>query len=635
MMQAIMNKAASWIVRILAVLLILSFAAWGIGDMITGGGLPTDVAEIGDVKITARQFNRAFRREMDRMRAVFGPQLDSDQARQLGADAAALGGLIQRQLLALAGADLGLEVGDNQIRQQIQQEAAFRNSLGQFDQQAFQSAIAQQGYSEASYVEELRRQILRSHLIGVIASGATVPSRLADLVYRHRNQKRIAVVVEIPRASMAEMGAPDEVALRQYHSANAAEFTAPELRDVTAISLSPEDLAAEIKPSEERIRDEYESRLASLSVPERRLLSQVLTADEATAKRVAEALRQGRPLADAAKDIAGQDEAATRLGKVRFADLPRELAEVAFKLGENSPSDPVQTPLGWHVLLVEKIEAGKTPSFEDVRATLTAELGREMAVDALVGLANQVEDTLAGGAALEEAASQLNVRLIRLRGIDGSGRDVTGTRAKDLPSGRAFLETAFATEEGQTGNLVDTADGGYFILRVDRIEAPTLRPFDTVRHKVVAAWKRARRDDASRDQAKKLVARVEGGETLATAAAHFGMKVTASKPFTRFDGAARPLVSAALSAELFKVKMGATVMAPTANGYAVGRVKDIQPAYPAADKKGFDEVRDGLRAGISADVLSQYGAALRRRHPVSVDQGALDRLFNEGGVSRF
>ena len=60
MLQAMKGKFGSFILKIFAVLLIISFGAWGIGDMISGQGLPTDVAEVGETKITANQFQKNF-----------------------------------------------------------------------------------------------------------------------------------------------------------------------------------------------------------------------------------------------------------------------------------------------------------------------------------------------------------------------------------------------------------------------------------------------------------------------------------------------------------------------------------------------------------------------------------------------
>ena len=81
-----------------AVLLIISFAIWGIGDMITPGGNTNQVAEVDGTHITQREFQDQFQREMNRIRARIG-NIDAQQARNLGLADSTLDGLIARRLL--------------------------------------------------------------------------------------------------------------------------------------------------------------------------------------------------------------------------------------------------------------------------------------------------------------------------------------------------------------------------------------------------------------------------------------------------------------------------------------------------------------------------------------------------------
>lgn len=634
MLQAIKGKAMSWVIRVFAVLLIISFGAWGVGDMITGGGLPTEVAEVGETKISAREFNRTFREEMERSRRILGAQLDSQQARQLGLADAALDGLIDRRLISLEAEDLGLLVGDDQIRQQVRAQAAFRNQMGQFDNGVYRQVLQRNGLTEQRYIDGLRGDLTRSHLTGVIDAGSVAPVLLAEQLYRYRNETRVAELVVVTRASSPTPPSPGDADLRAYHRDNAGAFTAPEMRDITALHLDPAKLAEEIRPSAGQIKDAYDDRLSSLSIPERRRMRQILARDEAMARRAIDRLRTGTTVSKVAKELAGQDDATTRLGLVIYNDLPRALAEAAFKLAENKPSEPIETPLGWHVLVAEKIEPGKTPTLGEVREKIAKELARELAVDGLIKLANQLEDNLAGGGTLEQAAAELNARIIRLRGIDATGRTPDGKIAEDLPKAPQFLETAFTVETSQTSDLSDTPDGGYFILRVDTVTPPALRPFETVRGDIAKAWTVSRRDAAAREKADEILSAVKAGAALTAEAAQRKLTVTTSKPFTRFGRTAGSRVPPALVARLFRVDKGGAAMTPSNDGYAVAQVKTITAANPAIDKPGYDQLRSGLRAAMANDLLDQFSMALRQSYPVSIDRGAVDRLFNAGGFGR-
>ena len=49
------NKAASWVAKILAFILILSFAVWGIGDMVRGPSEGDVIAKVGGTEISQKE----------------------------------------------------------------------------------------------------------------------------------------------------------------------------------------------------------------------------------------------------------------------------------------------------------------------------------------------------------------------------------------------------------------------------------------------------------------------------------------------------------------------------------------------------------------------------------------------------
>ncbi len=632
MLQAMKTKAATWVVRVLAVLLIISFAAWGIEDMLRATGLPTDVAEVGATKITANEFGAAFRRQVEGLRRTLGPDVDSEQARDLGVADSTLDGLISRRLLDLYAQENGIIVGDDQVVRRLRAEPAFHGPDGGFDRMIFHSALSRIGISEQRYVEDLRQEIKMSHLTGILRSASVAPDPLVRSLYHYRNDKRVARFVEIGRPPESTLTPPSDSALTDFHKKNAAAFTAPERRDLTALSLDPKEVAAEIEPAEEDLRAEYENRLQQLSIPERRNIGQIVVGDEAAARRALEALRSGRAISDVARAVAGMDEEAVSLGLLARDDLPLEIADAAFALQTNIPSEPVRSPVGWHILLVDRIEPGRTPGFAETRAKIREDLAREQAVDAIVKLANQVEDTLAGGATLEEAAGQVNAKLLRFRSVERSGRSVDGDPEDGLLVLRRFLAAAFETNAAEVSDLVDTSSGGYFIVRVDRVVPPALEPFDKVRREVAAAWRFDRLNAAAKRRAEKLLGEVKSGRGFDTAAREFGLAVKTSSPFTRFEQGGDTALPSSLAAELFSAKQGEVALGATEAGYAVAVLDRVEPANPSSDKEEFDEIRNEVKAAMAGDLLSHYTTALRGIYSVSVNSGALERLFDEGAI---
>jgi peptidyl-prolyl cis-trans isomerase D len=630
MLEMMRSKAASWVVKILFLFLILSFAIWGVGDMFRGRGALQTVADVGSSEIGRQDLSDQFRRVMNTMRSRFGESFDTQKAVQLGLLDQTLDQIINNRLLLLDAHDLGLDIGDDLISTTIRSAPDFRGVGNNFDPLRFREFLVQQGFgNEGAYVAILRQDMLRRQITGTISTGATPPKQLVDLMFAYRNERRVADVVLVPLAEVKALPDPDPATLADFHKKNPGMFTAPEFRQITALYLDPTEQAASINVPEQRLQDEYKARLPSLSVPERRDLEQLLFQDEATAQKVSAAIKAGTPFAKAGEDIAKTKP--TALGKVTKGDLPPELAKIAFALPQGAVSDPTKSPLGWHVVHVIGIDPGKTPSFDDVKKQIRDDIAREMAVDQLGRLTNQIDDALAGGATLEEAAAKTGARLLKIDAVDSHGLNRNGKPVASLPKDPKFLNVAFSSPQGEVSTIEDTSDGGFFLLRVDKIVPPALKPLDEVRTQAIAAWKarqlvdRARKEaDAIRDDAKAL-------GSLAKAAEKHGLQVATSAPFTRFIRDPSSPVTDALASDLFRLKPGGLSVSESEKGFVVGELKSVTAADPAQNKDEAKTIDDQLRAAIADDMVNQYIAALKQRYTVTIHRDAVDSVVSTCG----
>lgn len=627
MLEQMRSTSAKWVMWVLAMFLIASFALWGIGDVFRGRTAPSDVAEVGGVKISAAQLNQEFRRVVDGLRNRLGPQFDATQARQLGVLDQTLDTLIVDRLFVLETTTLGLDAGDDLVRSTIAADPAFHDTAGRFDGQIYRQALANQNMGELTYEASLRTNIVRLQLTRALTAAGVVPKKLHDLVFAFRNERRVAEVVRLTREGIAGVAEPSETALVAFHKKYGAQFTAPEYRDITVVHFDPTVVAAEFTPSEKRLREEYENLLPSLSVPERRELQQILVQDGTLADRVHQSLQQGREFAQVATEIAKVSTDSLSLGRLRRNDLPKKIADVAFALAEGGVSKPVNSALGWHILRVVKIEGGKAPAFDEVRKRISDDLAREQAVDALIAIANKFEDDLAGGASLEEAAAKADATVLRIPAIDVQGRDASENPVKKAPRDPKFLETVFTTAATATSPLTETSDGGFFMVRVNRLTPPALRPLGAVRTKVVAAWKLVQQDEQAKKRAEALLARAKAAGSLATAAEENGLKLETSKPFSRFIQDPLSPLPQSLIQSMFKAKTGGMAMAGYSKGYAVARLKEIKRARPEANAEEYKNIGSSLKTAIANDIVGQFTDALRQRYDVSIDQRAVEAMF--------
>src|SRR5439155_6153074 len=182
------------------------------------------------------------------------------------------------------------------------------------------------------------------------------PQPVVDLLYRYRNEERTADIVALPTAGVSDVGQPSEDELKAFYDKHPDLFRAPEYRGFAIVSLDPSDVAKDIEIPEAKLKEEYDQRQDELQIPERRDVEQILAPSEEEAKEAEAALAAGKDWREVATTIAGQDADTIDLGLLRRDEMPSALGEAAFELPLNKPSEPLKTPLGWHMLWVVKVD---------------------------------------------------------------------------------------------------------------------------------------------------------------------------------------------------------------------------------------------------------------------------------------
>ena len=83
----------------------------------------------------------------------------------------------------------------------------------------------------------------------------------------------------------------------------------------------------------------------------------------------------GKSLEDAAKEVLGSADGVIKLGPVTKKELPPgPLADGIFALPEGVAPAPIQSPLGWHIVRINKIEPGKSVPFDEVKEKLEKDM---------------------------------------------------------------------------------------------------------------------------------------------------------------------------------------------------------------------------------------------------------------------
>jgi len=613
--------AGKWVVRILLVLLILSFAFWGINDYITGPTNPP-VADVGGEVIDASTFANEASRRLRLLQQQQNMVLQPREALAFGIYDQVLSSLIDRRTLNLRATELGLAVPDSAVSAAAHANPNFQNQLGQYDPVRFEQVIRQLGYrSPNAFAEDLRGDLIRRQIQASVTAGLEVGvNAYARALFAFQNEARNIRFISVPNDRLADTAPPSENDLTTYHEAHPELFSTPERRRILLIDLSPEIIAQDIVVDDAEIEQAYQDQIVSFSVAGSRTVDQAIFPDEDAANAVLASVNEGLSFAAAVEKQNGN--APTSLGTVRPGDVPGDLGDAVFNASVGEVAGPVQTAFGWHLVQVTEVTEATTRPLAEVREELLNAIRIEHALERVIDLGNQVEDELAGGNRLRAVGDAVGVAVREIGPIDRNGVDMNGAEL-DTPLPPQALEIAFAQTQDEDLERHETSDGGYFVVEVVEVMEPELRPFAEVETEVTAAWRAENLAKAAADVRNKLLERLQAGTTLDGLASEFDVTVQTADSVTRQGGA--PELAGNLRSVVFSAQAGDHAAGAHASEPAqvLAEVVEIVEANPLESAGQIAALEAAIGESMAEDAFATYQQQLRDEFGVGVNRQAM------------
>ena len=362
------------LVWILLGLLILGLAGFGVTNL--SGTLRT-IGSVGKADIRVNDYFRGLRNEIRAVEAARGESISFAQASDMGLTQRVLGQLVAEAALDHETIEMGLSIGDENLRDQIVGIPEFRGLDGEFDRQAYSMVLDRAGMTEGEFEDSIRRETARSFLQAAILSGVAMPEAYTDTLLDYIGERRRVTWAILDRNDL-EVGVPvpSESDLVAYHEENAAAFTRPEVKKISYAWLTPVMIIDTVELDEAALREAYEAREAEFNQPERRLVERLVYSDVAAAEAAMARLDAGEATFETLVAVRGLDLADVDMGDMAEDELGAAGAAVfAAEVGE--VVGPLETSLGPALFRVNAILSAQRTTFEEAEP----ELRDELAVD--------------------------------------------------------------------------------------------------------------------------------------------------------------------------------------------------------------------------------------------------------------
>ena len=576
------------------------------------GGSVTSIGTVGDQEIGTGDYSRALQQELDTYRAQLGQTFTAEQALQIGMDQGVRDRLITTAALDSENDRLRVSVGNAGLRAAIKAMPAFKGVDGKFSKDTYAFTLRQNGLTISSFEAKMRIEQSRTLLQQALTGAVPAPKVFVDALVAYAGERRGFTLLKIGAGDLpTPVAAPDDAALHAYYDAHKADFTAPDAKIITYVSLTPEMLAAKVTIDDKTLQDLYDQKKAQFVTPEKRLVERLVYPTEAEAQAAKAALDAGTKTFEQLVADRGLQMNDVDLGDVTQDTLDKDAGAAVFALTAPGVTGPVTSNLGPALFRMNGIIAAHTTTFEQARDQLAQGLKDEKARQMISDQVEVINDKLAGGATLEDLTKETDMQI---GNIDFTPGDSAGMAA--YPE---FRDAAAAAKEGDVPQLIQLKDGGIAALRLDKMRPAALIPYDQVADKVTTGWTADATAKALAARATEIAAAVKGGTDIAS----FGKPETEA-PMTRRDvieGTPQGLVPA-----VFKLTATGDLgsMQDAGAGY-VYRLDSI--AAPKADDPDVVKMQaqfaGDVTQGITQDGFDLFTTALVAETKVSIDKMAV------------
>jgi len=589
------GRTTRLVVWIILGLLVVGLAGFGTRNF---GGRIRSVGQVGDTEIDVDRYARALGQEL----------------REFGLDRGVLQRLIATAALENEVARLGLSVGDREVQQQVLAIPAFAGQDGQFDRDAYEFTLDRTCQTAAEFEAAIRVDSASTILQAAVSAGIVAPAAYADIMLAYIGERRNFSWLELSAANLSDpVSEPNEAELMAYYDTNPDAFLLPAFKRLTYAWLSPEFVAEQIEVDEDDLRARYDERADIYNVPERRLVERLVFATRLEADAALADIRAGTATFDDYVHGRGLSLQDVDLGAMTRDDLASS-ADAVFGLAEPGVAEPVDTDLGPALFRVNAILLARTTLFEAVREALRDELTTDRARDLIADQITDMDDLLAGGATLEDLASETDMQLGRIDWSEGS--------ADGIAAMTGFAQAAASIQIGDFPEIAELSDGGIFALRLNALVPERPEPFAEARARIEDAWRAAELARRLRTQAESLVAKIDAGAGISS----LGHPVAVQTHITRnhfIPGAPAELLIA-----VFALNAGQSIVIEAPGTTLIAQLTAVLPA--ATDDPDLVRVRarinDDTAQSIAQDALAAFTRALELQAGISLNQAALNAV---------
>ena len=631
MMKSFRKLTSNLAFKVVLGIVALSFIFFGVSSFILGGSTNW-VAKIGSKKIGYATLQKAMKENREMILNSYG---NSEQALQyLDSDqftSDSLGRLINQQMVKNLSNEFDITASKKVILENIAKDKNFADATGKFSQEKFKEFLKRNGINEDLYVNEMINQVSMMMILQTMEIAAPVSSKKIIDVIEFNDEKRTVDLISLSEKDVKNVINVAQDEIEKYYNDNKKQFTLPEIRKISYIKINPKDFTQSLEIKEEEITSEYEKNKNLYQSPETRDFYHLVFEKEDQAKDFASKIKSAGKdkikdqFISLAKELQKKDLKQITLNNTTKKQLLPQVVEIAFNLSVNEISEPLKTPLGFHIFLLNAINKSQATELSKVRDEIKQKLLDKKKDGDLDKKIADLDSALIASNSLSESLikNKINTTILKANiddtGKDESGREIFGNDAKQI------AKNGFSLKKGQASKTFKIDGQDYlYALMVDEIIPTKTEELSKVNQMISIKLQSDKKQQALAGYAQEVAQEVDLNlDNPAKIASKHKLKFEKNRIMPRifvinYQGQQFPYRSPLLE-KIFAIDINqSTSVVAESGGYAIAILREIKK--PIISKETVEQVAKSSQQMFRSDIMQQFNSYLLKKYPVEVNE---------------
>jgi peptidyl-prolyl cis-trans isomerase D len=255
MLSTMRKHAKSWIMKVILFTIALVFVFWGVGSYRSERA--SRVAQVNGKTISVGEYQQAYRQTLDRIKDVYGQQLDEKTMYSTEFKRKVLDGLIEKRLVQEAGKALGFSVGSEELARAIQQMPYFQEN-GRFSVARYKKILQMSRMAPEAFEADQQASLLQERVNSFLNGFIKIEPEEVRNFYSFLNNETNDFLVRFKKEDFKTrvVLTPDQ--LKAYFLQNQSRYRTPVQVRMAYLDISPKGFEAKVTVTEKEIQEYYQ-----------------------------------------------------------------------------------------------------------------------------------------------------------------------------------------------------------------------------------------------------------------------------------------------------------------------------------------------------------------------------------------